>query len=349
MARVRCVMMQKDETQLLEPWLKYYGYIFGFENLEIIDNGSSDAHVLSILKKYERVGCIVHRKFSTAQDFISKGRIIQDIIQEWDEKHDYDFALPVDCDEFLCFVSDDHIYCSRDILHKNLDQFVNVTNPIMIRYHLINVPNEAGWFFLQPQRKCIIARNTLAHLDHGFHTPKTKSGQQAVYTEFVMAHLHNKDFYHTIVCSQQKLASLVDLSDLDALKSYKGDGHHLVQYFFMSVDTYNSRYNSSVTVYFSDFVSLFQALSIDLATTLHSRGANFNEIVQGEYALVKLPSKNGGKPDIIGFEAEFYKQKNKDVAESDTPPLTHYLNCGYKEGRSPSKVHDLAKGLVSNK
>ena len=40
MARVRCIMMQKDESFLLEPWLLYNGYLFGFENLTVYDNGS---------------------------------------------------------------------------------------------------------------------------------------------------------------------------------------------------------------------------------------------------------------------------------------------------------------------
>ena len=35
-ARVRCVMMQRNEHLLLEAWFRYYGYLFGFENLDML-------------------------------------------------------------------------------------------------------------------------------------------------------------------------------------------------------------------------------------------------------------------------------------------------------------------------
>ena len=42
MPKVACVMMQKDEAILLEPWLTYHGHLFGLENLFVIDDGSDD-------------------------------------------------------------------------------------------------------------------------------------------------------------------------------------------------------------------------------------------------------------------------------------------------------------------
>ena len=31
--RVACVMMQRNEINALEPWLRYHSYLFGIENL----------------------------------------------------------------------------------------------------------------------------------------------------------------------------------------------------------------------------------------------------------------------------------------------------------------------------
>ena len=56
MARVACVMMQKDEVHLLEPWLAYHGYLFGFENLYVLDNGSTRPDVLLTRSEERRVG-----------------------------------------------------------------------------------------------------------------------------------------------------------------------------------------------------------------------------------------------------------------------------------------------------
>jgi hypothetical protein len=40
---VRIIMMQRNEVDLLYPWVLYHGLRFGFENLHIIDNGSDDS------------------------------------------------------------------------------------------------------------------------------------------------------------------------------------------------------------------------------------------------------------------------------------------------------------------
>ncbi len=56
MARVRCVMMRRDEHLLLDAWFRYYVYLFRFGNLEVPDNGSTHANVIETLKIYERAG-----------------------------------------------------------------------------------------------------------------------------------------------------------------------------------------------------------------------------------------------------------------------------------------------------
>ena len=39
--RVACVTMQKNEDLCLEPWILYHGYLFGFENIFILDHNST--------------------------------------------------------------------------------------------------------------------------------------------------------------------------------------------------------------------------------------------------------------------------------------------------------------------
>jgi hypothetical protein len=36
--RIACVMMQKNEDELLRPWLAYHSYLFSPENLYVFDN-----------------------------------------------------------------------------------------------------------------------------------------------------------------------------------------------------------------------------------------------------------------------------------------------------------------------
>lgn len=72
MATVRCITMQKNESKLLEAWIKYYGYLFGFENLYILDNGSNEDAVFSILKKYSRVGVNIYYEHNQKKTSIKK-------------------------------------------------------------------------------------------------------------------------------------------------------------------------------------------------------------------------------------------------------------------------------------
>ena len=51
MARVACVMMQKNEGELLRSWIEYYSHLFGRHNLFIYDNDSNDHLTVSILNK----------------------------------------------------------------------------------------------------------------------------------------------------------------------------------------------------------------------------------------------------------------------------------------------------------
>jgi len=47
--------MTKNEYLLIEDWIKYHGYLFGYENLYIID-ASTDVRVLDVYKKYQNYG-----------------------------------------------------------------------------------------------------------------------------------------------------------------------------------------------------------------------------------------------------------------------------------------------------
>lgn len=43
-------------NMLLEQWILYYNYLFSFENLCIVDNGSTNTETLNILKNIKQKG-----------------------------------------------------------------------------------------------------------------------------------------------------------------------------------------------------------------------------------------------------------------------------------------------------
>lgn len=54
--QVSCLMMQKNEGELLRSWIEHHGNIFGISNLWIFDNGSDDPLTIKILNKYDGFG-----------------------------------------------------------------------------------------------------------------------------------------------------------------------------------------------------------------------------------------------------------------------------------------------------
>src|SRR6056297_2502011 len=91
-------LMQKNEERLLPVFVQYYGQLFGYENIHIIDNGSN-GKVLKELQKSESAGCNVVYSHSKPEDFENKGKIISGYINE--NRTEYDVCFPLDCDEFI--------------------------------------------------------------------------------------------------------------------------------------------------------------------------------------------------------------------------------------------------------
>ena len=198
MARVKCIMMQRDEDLLLEGWLRYHGYLFGFENLEVFDNGSTNPKVIETLRTYEAAGCRVHWQYNQVIDFHGKGFHFKNVITNWDAALDYDFAFPLDCDEFMTVLTPNGISCSRSEIHDHLDTLRGERRALRVAHCLFNAPDRPGHFWAQPYPKCFGSPSkTVGTIDHGFHAV-TSSVQDGVRgTNIAYLHFHNKPLDRT--------------------------------------------------------------------------------------------------------------------------------------------------------
>lgn len=145
-AVVRVVMMQRDEGALLMAWLSHYSGLFGMERLTIFDNGSTDPLTLHLLARAETCGATVRRDFTDPADFHAKGLHFVNEMRRWDAGPDYDFALPVDCDEFLAVVCDETISPRRADVHQEFARLVGERRALRIGTSLFNVVDRPGWF-----------------------------------------------------------------------------------------------------------------------------------------------------------------------------------------------------------
>ncbi len=331
MARVRCITMQKDEGLLLDAWLRYYGYLFGFENLEVLDNGSDDSLTCGILRQFEAAGVTVHRQFASLAEFEAKGRITASIIEGWDRTHDYDFALPCDIDEFLALFTADGLTCHRDRIGDTLDELIGGDQALWMETSLFNVPSQPGWFHAEIFPKGFLPSRSILSLDSGYHIPQSRLREGTRRTDFTYLHYHNKPYALVQAHTRRKLAPRVDLDDLAALRAYRGPGAHMTKDLLMSREEYVHQFDRALTLRLEPFPTLMRMLGArdGMVIGVASRGGD----IASEAVTLKLPTSPGQPAELVGFDGRGYLDDHLDVAAGSGRGLSHYLYYGFQEGR----------------
>ena len=94
MVRVVIATMVKDEEDIVKEWVEYYGEIFGYDNLYIVDNMSTDG-TYEVIQKYMEKGV----KLSRHPNYLEKGNIMKQLITN----NKSIIAFPLDIDEFIVY------------------------------------------------------------------------------------------------------------------------------------------------------------------------------------------------------------------------------------------------------
>ena len=178
MARVACIMMHRDETLLLEPWLRYHGFLFGYENIFILDNGSKNPVVQATLKRFAKVGVNVNYSHPSRLDFDRKGCVVGTLIEHFQQTSRYDIVLPLDCDEFVAVIGDNGISISRNQILDHLSELAQLGPMVKIRHCLENRPGFLELFRLVNFNKTIVPLGDFKSIDHGFHEAKARSTRE---------------------------------------------------------------------------------------------------------------------------------------------------------------------------
>lgn len=102
----------KNEDDIVREWIEYHGFIFGFENLYIIDNESTD-NTYNICKEYITKGIHSEQK----SNYLLKG----EYMKHYKNTIPCDFFIPMDIDEFIVH------YKSNKVSYENiLEYFSNL-------------------------------------------------------------------------------------------------------------------------------------------------------------------------------------------------------------------------------
>ncbi len=352
MARVRCITMQKDEGLLLDAWLRYYGYLFGFENIEVLDNGSRDRLTRSVLEQFEAAGVTVHRQYDAIEHFEAKGAIVAGIIQGWDASHEYDFAVPCDIDEFLVLFTADGLSCARRGIHAALDALVGADQALWMETSLFNVPAQPGWFHPEVFPKGFLPSRSILSLDSGYHIPQTRHREGTQRTEFTYLHYHNKPYEIVQAHTRRKLSRRVDLHDLAALRCYDGPGAHMVKDLLMSRQQYLHQFDDAVTLRFGQFATLMRALGAREAMLVGEPGTARDATLEpgaahpAASALLRLPTRPDRPAEQVAFDGPGYLADHPDVAAATGCGLPHYLYYGFEEGRRLRRGEPVERALA---
>ncbi|WP_158967024.1 glycosyltransferase family 2 protein [Paraglaciecola sp. L3A3] len=262
--KLAALMMQKNETELLEKWIIYHADLFGIDNLYIFDNGSDDKQTIEILRHWESQGIRVIWEYLSKQDFESKGTILGDRIKMLETSHHYDCFIPLDCDEFLAVrLSNGAISCEATDICDEIKRHAGSEDILLIDAQFFNSPISEQWFHRFENRKCFFMKGTFKSMDVGFHWGKTKNSEKEVKTNLVQFHFHYKPFAIAREYARNKLALRVKSFDKDYLSNYKGAGEHLVKYFLLSEKQYLKNVLSVPHFYINVLSEKFASLGIE--------------------------------------------------------------------------------------
>lgn len=323
MARVKCITMHRDEDVLLEPWLRYHGYLFGFENIFIFDHGSVHPEVLATLAFYEQLGVEIRRDLTTPGDFHGKGAHFANVIRHWDNSADYDFVFPLDCDEFLGAFTPDGVTCARDTIHATLDGLTERRYAFDFDVGLFNVPDRPGWFWADLSPKRFLARGTVGEIDFGNHAITSIHGSRTTHTSLVYLHQHYRPHERARERARRNLSSFVDIDDAESLRTYDGPGLHLVNHFLMNERDYLRDFDDKTLVAVPEYSLLLRALGVTDKLLVDA------EASRADGHQLRVPGQRA-----VRFSAADYLGQNPDLHADRVLPLKHYLTFGRAEGRA---------------
>jgi hypothetical protein len=202
---IRVIVCTKNEFDLIESFLQYYGHLFGFENITVIDNGSDNKVVLDIYEKYKKLGTEVitdDTSFNTVNIFMSKH------IKEACKKCDW--IVPLETDEFMFWVPSMHDQDSlidRSNIYKILQNVPNTVSILnyehflqscvktdddhYVNYHYSDPVAQMKYFKHQDWKKCILRARRFVRSKMWSHEFTMNKGETVLCSSIGLLHYHN--------------------------------------------------------------------------------------------------------------------------------------------------------------
>lgn len=103
----------KDEVDIVEEWLIYHGCMFGWNNIYIIDNFSTDGTWEKINEFKDLVN--IFRE----PDYSKKGDYMKNLVDKF--CHPGEIAFPIDIDEFIVYYDNNTVSVDKDFINNYIN------------------------------------------------------------------------------------------------------------------------------------------------------------------------------------------------------------------------------------
>jgi hypothetical protein len=174
LAKIFCVT--RDEYDLIEDFILYYGYFFGYNNIIIIDNNSIDPIVLNVYKKYASLGVTIVNTPDYKTD--SQGKAFTKFMLEYVSQCKW--LIGLDTDEFMAPVDEEqdlldilqNIPSNISFCHifEHYNSIVDITNQDYINHKFNHPAKSITTFYLADIPKRFYKSESFISTGNGNHS-----------------------------------------------------------------------------------------------------------------------------------------------------------------------------------